>query len=73
MTINLIFIGRDFYHKSKTTMSFVYLESGLRFDWGKVELALENGDTISIRPATNEELGHYLNKLNQWQKDFDTD
>lgn len=57
-TINLIFIGDEFYSKSGTTMSSLYQEdTWKRSDWGFVSLALQAGNNVNIRPATDAELG----------------
>jgi hypothetical protein len=54
-TINLIFIGEEFYFKSGSIMSSLYTTTGDRYDWGFVTIALEKGKTVNIRPATKEE------------------
>ena len=68
-TINLIFIGDDFYNKSGTSMSSIYEEgTWKRFDWGFVSIGLSNGHTINIRPATDEELGKAYRMLKEVQE-----
>lgn len=37
-------------------MSSLYTEDGSRSDWGKVNVALRNGEEIHIRQATEKEL-----------------
>jgi hypothetical protein len=64
----LIYIGDHFYYESGSVMSSVYLEDGTRFDWGKLKVALSNGEEIHIRQATNEECGYYERKLRQLNK-----
>ena len=59
MEHKLIFIGEEFYANSGTMMSSIYGEDGARWDWGKVKIALEDGDTVTIRPCTMEELRKY--------------
>lgn len=54
--MKLVFIGDDFYHNSGTIMSSLYTEDGQRSDWGKVKIALRNGEKVCIRPATEKEL-----------------
>lgn len=57
-TVNLIFIGEEFYSKSGTSMSSLYEEgTWARYDWGFVSRDLGNGTAVNIRPATDEELG----------------
>lgn len=58
-TINIIFIGDDFYWKSGTMMSSLYQEkTWKRFDWGFCSLALQEGKKVIIRPANEEEMKH---------------
>lgn len=61
----LIYIGRDFYLKSGTIMSSIYGEGGERWDWGKVQIALDNGHYVHIRPATEDEMEHAYTKLGE--------
>ena len=56
MTIKLIYIGDTFYSETSTAMSPIYHEDGRRSDWGKVSVALRNGDEVHIRPANDAEL-----------------
>lgn len=70
MTHFLTYVGIDFYYKSKTMMSALYEMQGgtpTRWDWGKVQIALDDGDKVIIRPAeqyeldwANKELQRYL-------------
>jgi hypothetical protein len=60
-----IYIGQDFYRKSGTMMSCVYTEEGERTDWGFIQCALEAGESVSIRPATDAEIGKYHKILAQ--------
>lgn len=68
-----IYIGRKFYRESSTFMSPVYEVSGERSDWGKIECALEAGDTVTIRPADKDELAKYEVKLEKLKKQQDAD
>ena len=58
--MNLIYIGDDFYTESGTMMSSIYKieKSGSlsRSDWGFVQIALEKGEEIHIRQATDSEM-----------------
>lgn len=46
MKINLFYIGDEFYHKSGTMMSSIYrVEDKVRYDWGYVNVALQDGQT----------------------------
>lgn len=61
--IKLIYIGKDFYWKSKTVMSSIYTENGDRYDWGFLQMALDEGHEVSIRQANKVELKHYTEML----------
>lgn len=58
-TMKLIYIGEHFYHDSATLMSCLYTAGGIRSDWSKVQAALQAGETVEIRPATQEERERY--------------
>ena len=50
-----IFIGESFYFESGTLISSVYkIEPNgySRTDWGHIQMALMDGEEVSIRPAT---------------------
>jgi hypothetical protein len=55
----LIYIGDEFYSKTRTMMSSLYTLDGDRCDWGFVQSALAAGRTVTIRPATAAELQSY--------------
>ena len=57
--MKLIYIGDHFYMESGTMMSCIYTERGTRSDWGHVQTALRNGETVEIRQATETERNHY--------------
>lgn len=61
--MNLIYVGDHFYWESGTVMSSIYTEDGSRSDWGGVQLALKNGETVHIRPATQNEIDRYEARL----------
>jgi hypothetical protein len=67
MEIFLIFIGNDFYFESGTMMSCIYTEDGNRYDWGFVQRDLSEGKTVTIRSATDAELGFYYKKLQEYK------
>lgn len=65
-TIKFVHIGRKFYRESGTMMGSIYkLQDGLlyRSDWGKIQLLLEQGNSIKIRPATKTELSQFDKEL----------
>lgn len=53
--MDLIYIGPEFYFESGTIMSSLYEIEGNRQDWGFVQVALRKGESVHIRPATEEE------------------
>lgn len=59
----IVYIGEEFYSKSRTIMSSLYRENGQRFDWGFVQIALKNGHDVHIRQATTKEMDHYKSIL----------
>jgi len=61
--MELIFIGQKFYSESGSMMSSIYDIGGRRQDWGKVQIALSNGESVHIRPATQKELAYYEAEL----------
>jgi hypothetical protein len=66
ITRSIVFIGEMFYRKSGTIMSSLYeIINGefYRTDWGKVQIALENGNKINIRPATKQEIKYFNAEL----------
>ena len=69
MTVNVIYIGDHFYFESGTMMSCIYTEDGRRMDWGFVQCALRDGQTVNIRPATQVELDGYEAKLSRLKRE----
>lgn len=64
--MEVVYIGEKFYRESKSTMSSIYTieEYGFhRTDWGKVQIALAEGKSIHIRPATRAELVPFEKEL----------
>ena len=71
--MNLVFIGNKFYHESGTMMSPIYQEIAgrlYRSDFGLMEIALENGEKVHIRPATEAELAWAEKKLKEWKNEI---
>lgn len=66
--MKLIYIGFRFYNESDSLMSSIYTEDGKRSDWGKVQLALEAGNKVEIRPASLVELSYYESCLSSQKK-----
>lgn len=61
--IQLVYYGQRFYAESGSSMSSVYTEDGDRYDWGFMQIALEKGESVYIRQATDEEYGAMSRKL----------
>ena len=54
--ISLFSIGREFYTHSSTMMGSLYtVDTKERYDWGKVEIALNKGYSVSIRQPNKAE------------------
>lgn len=68
--MKLIYIGDHFYLESGTMMSSIYHETGERSDWGKVNCALREGDTVTIRQATQQEKDFYEAKLSRAKREL---
>jgi len=62
--MELIYIGDHFYKDSQTVMSPIYTVDGARSDWGFVKIALQSGESVHIRQATEKEISYYTNRLN---------
>lgn len=57
--MEVIYIGDKYYRESSTVMSPYYKVNEGRFertDLGFITLALKKGETVTLRPATEEEL-----------------
>jgi hypothetical protein len=68
--MQLIYIGDHFYTESRAMMSPIYTEDGRRMDWGFVQCALRDGQTVNIRPATQTELDGYEAKLSRLKCEY---
>jgi hypothetical protein len=62
-TYNLIYVGQRFYEQSGAMMSSLYSDDGFRWDWGLVQSTLRYGDNVNIRPASQNEILFYEEKL----------
>jgi hypothetical protein len=68
--VEMIYIGDSFYYESDTMMSPVYIKTGSYFkrsDWGKVQMMLDAGCTLTMRPATKDELSHFTEELEKYK------
>lgn len=55
--MRLIAVSRHFYFNTSTMMGVLYHEGTMeRSDWGKVEIALDRGEEVNIRPANEAEM-----------------
>lgn len=64
--MKVIYVGERFYWESETVMSSFYLEHKGHFertDLGKIEIALQAGKSVEIRPATKAELALFEKSL----------
>jgi len=72
--MNVIFIGESFYNESGTSMSSIYEieeETLKRTDWGFVQKALGEGESVNIRPANDSEMLWAYKKLAEIQKNIE--
>ena len=65
VSVELIFIGDKFYSESKSIMSSIYTVDAERSDWGFVQVALRNGESVHIRPATKIEMVGFVKLLDK--------
>lgn len=71
-TVNLFYIGDNFYWESKTMMSSIYeCNTYKRYDWGFVQRDLREGKNINIRHANEMELMWAKSKTYDIQKSYD--
>lgn len=68
--IELVYIGQDFYSRSKTMMSSIYKTTGERYDYGFLQRDLEAGAEIHIRQATGAEMRAYSLRLLDMEKEL---
>lgn len=62
--MKLVSYPSKFYHESGTWLGVLYEEeTGYRSDWGKVQVALDNGESVSIRPCNDAEYGRMCKQL----------
>ena len=66
--MELIYIGDYFYHESGSFMSPIYDVEGHRQDWGKVQIALSNGESVHIRQATKDEKDSCQRRLDRMKR-----
>lgn len=69
--INVIYIGDNFYDKSNSMMASTYKtenEKLIRFCWADIQNALDDGNSINIRPATDAEMLWAYKELARTQK-----
>ena len=70
--MQVIYIGDKYYWESSSTMSSVYKvvfkskvngdewkEHLERTDWGLIQIALQEGEEVIIKPATKKQLKHF--------------
>ncbi len=54
--MDLFYLGNDFYWSTGTKMSSLYsVKDRKRYDWGLVQMELDIGANVNIRPANDEE------------------
>lgn len=68
MEIIAVYIGREFYTQSGSRMGDMMLVDGTRFCLGDIGSELGKGNTVIVRPATNNELGRAHKILRDMKK-----
>ncbi len=53
--MKLTYFGEAYYNQSGSIIGVLYTHEGERSDWGKVNIALQNGESVEITPATEEQ------------------
>ena len=48
------YLGDKYYDKSGSMLGVLYTEEGQRYDWGKLQIAVERGEDVLVRKATPE-------------------
>ena len=74
--MNCVFIGDEFYDRSKTMMSPIYkivADGYVKTDWGKVNVCLRAGESVAIRPATTLEKELFMAELDKLTKQLNID
>ena len=66
--MELIYIGKKFYKESNKVMSDVYDAQGIARDFNYMAQALEKGEYVTIRPATQDEIDYYQGILDEFKK-----
>ena len=69
--MELIFIGDKFYRESGSMMSSIYTVDAKRSDWGAVQIALQDGESVHIRPATKIEMVAFVKLLDKIKAEQD--
>lgn len=64
----LYYLGTDFYWESSTVIGSLYDNEGNRWDWGLVQRYITEGGTLTIRPATDAEIGRAYKQLQELTK-----
>jgi len=67
--MELFYVGQDIYEKSHSMLGVLYGYAGsgiFRSDWGKVQMALMNGQEVHIRPANKVEMAWINQKLSEY-------
>ena len=46
------YCGDKYYDRSGTMMGVLYTDAGHRYDWGKLQHDVDNGEDVVVRKAT---------------------
>jgi len=61
------YFGDKYYDKSGTMMGPLYTENGERYDWGKLQSDVHNGEDVVVRKATPEMIQWADKQLEQYK------
>ena len=61
------YFGDKYYDQSKSMMGILYTESGSRYDWGKLQSDVDNGQDVVVRKATIDMIKWADEELENWK------
>ena len=61
------YFGDKYYDQSKSMMGILYTEKGERYDWGKLQNDVDNGQDVVVRKATPDMIKWADEQLENWK------
>lgn len=68
--MKLVWFGDWYYYHASTMLPVLVTDNGERSDWGKVNVALRRGESVTIRPATRAEHEAMLSTFDSLTDDY---